>query len=126
MSETTKSVSESVQSAVAKAATEQAYAALVAIPSVGWIFALPVISQFTRSLLNGAIAWLLRETALGLSILWIMIDVTFDVKTAEDMKKKLKDMLENPAKYSAKEQKKIEDDFDESTVNLIQLTIKRL
>ena len=35
-------------------------------------------------------------------------------------------MLDNPQKYTEKEQKKIEEDFDDATVDLIRLVIHRL
>ena len=126
MSETTQSVSKGIRSALAKAVTGQAFAALLTLPGVGWIFGLPVVSHFIKAIIGRVAEWVLAETAVGLSVLWIMIDMTYEVKDSEEMKNKLKDMLDNPQKYTANEQKKIEDDFDEATINLIALTVKRL
>lgn len=126
MSETSKKVSDSIKPVLADAISAQAYAALVAIPGFGWIFALPVVSSVTKFIINRITSWAIQETAVGLSVLWITLDMMYDVHTAEEAKKRLKDMLENPQKYSIKEQEKIEEQFDESTIDLIQLTVKRL
>lgn len=126
MSEATKSASESIREAIAKVATVQAYAALVAIPNIGWIFGLPVISQFIKAMIGRISEWVLAETAVGLSVLWVLLDLKYEVENAEQGAARLKDMLENPAKYSKEEADAIEQDFDEQTVKLIQLSIARL
>lgn len=92
-----------------------------------WVgFSWPVINPVISFVVGKIADWLLAETIVGLSLLWIQLDMSYEVATAEEAAKRLEDMLENPAKYSDEEQRKIEEDFDESTVNLIQLAIKRL
>ncbi len=126
MSKTSKRISDSLKPALVSAVSTQAYTALVSIPGVGWVFALPVIRQVTQFVLDKSIAWLVQETAVGLSLLWIQVDMAYEVNSAEDARKKLKAMLDNPSKYSVEEQERIDAYFDETTVDLIQLELDRL
>ena len=115
-----------LKTTLALAVSRQAYAALVALPGIGWFFALPVISNVTQFITDSIAIWLINETALSLSLLWIEIEMQYDIKDAEDARKKLSEMLHNPEAYSEKQQSEISEYFDESTVNLIQLGISRL
>src|ERR1044071_6652909 len=126
MSETSKRVSDAVRPVLVDVLTKQALAALIAIPGFGWIFALPVVSPVVRDIIEKIISWAVDETAVGLSLLWIQVDLAYEVKSAEDARDKLKRMLDEPKAYTEVEQKQIEEYFDETTINLIQLGIKRL
>jgi len=117
---------EELKAFVVNALVKQAYLALVAIPGFGWVFGLPVISHLVNFILVRCIAWQVQQTAVGLSILWIMVDLQYGVQYATDAKKKLEDMINNPTKYSEEQQKEIMEYFDETTVALIQLELKRL
>jgi hypothetical protein len=109
-----------------KTLAKQAYAALLAIPGFGWVFGLPVVKQVFQYIVEQIITWATRETALGLSILWIELEMAYDIRSAEQAAKKLNDMINNPTKYSAAEQAKINELFDETTIDLVQLGLKRL
>ncbi len=115
-----------LKAALVNALSVQAFAALVAIPGFGWFFGLPVVSTVTQYIIRRVVGWAVQETSVGLSLLWIQLDMQYDVKTAEDAKKKLQDMINNPVKYSETQQKEILENFDEKTINLIQLGIRRL
>lgn len=105
---------------------KQAFAALVRIPGFGFVFALPVVRTVVQFIIDRIITWAVQETAVGLSVLWIQIDMAGEINSALDAEAKLRDMLEHPQRYSYHEQKLIEEHFDDSTVDLIQLGIKRL
>lgn len=126
MSETSKKVSDAIKPVLADAISAQAYAALVAIPGFGWIFALPVVSNVTKFIINKVTTWAIQETAVGFSLLWIQIDMAYEIYTVEDATKRLKDMLNNPQKYSEKEQVAIEKHYDEAAVELINISLRRL
>jgi hypothetical protein len=126
MSKTTKRVADAIKPALASSLSANAYGALIALPGIGWFFALPVISQITKTFLDRIAQWAVQETAVGLSLLWIQVDLAYEIASAEQAKNRLKDMLENPQKYGEKEQRKIDEYFDETTVDLIQLGIDRL
>lgn len=126
MSETSKKVSDVVKPVLVDTIVTQAYAALIALPGFGWIFAAPVVSPVVRFIIRGVAVWLVDKTAMNLSLLFIQIDLAYEVSTAEEAREKLKAMLENPVAYSAEEQKRIDEYFDETTIALIQLAIKRL
>lgn len=101
-------------------------AALVAIPGFGYIFALPVVRKITEHFVKKILTWLVDETSIGLSVLWIALDMQYEVKNAEDARRKLSDMLLNPAKYSHEQEQEISGFFDETTIDLIQLELHRL
>ena len=115
-----------LKAALIKAVSAQAFAALVAIPGFGHVFTWPVIRPVTQFLIDSIVKWLVQETSVGLSLLWIQLDMQYEVASAEQARDRLKDMFENPIKYTEAEQKKIEENFDETTVDLIQLAIHRL
>jgi CRISPR/Cas system Type II protein with McrA/HNH and RuvC-like nuclease domain len=117
---------DSLKAALIRALATQAYAALVAAPGVGWFFALPLVRQVSQFAIDKIVAWFVQETAVGLSLLWIQIEMAYEIRTAEEARNKLADMINNPQKYSAEEQKRIDEYFDETTVELIQLGIDRL
>lgn len=121
-----KSISDAIKPVLIKVLSAQAYAGLLAIPGFGFVFGLPVIRQVTQFIIDKIVTWAVMETAVGLSILWIQVDLSYEVSSAEDAAKKLKEMLENPTKYSKREQEKIDEYFDETTIDLIQLSIRRL
>ena len=115
-----------LKDALSKALAAQAFAALVAIPGFGFFFNLPVVRNVTQFLIERITRWAIQETSVGLSLLWIQLDMQYEVATAEDARKRLVEMLENPSSYSDAEQKKISENFDDTTVDLIQLAIRRL
>lgn len=115
-----------IKALLVRALAAEAYAALIAIPGFGWIFALPVVSSVVKYIIDRIVGWSVQETAVGLSLLWIQTEMQYDIRTAEDAAKKLQDMINNPQKYSQKQQVEISAAFDDSTVELIQLGIKRL
>lgn len=117
---------ESIKSLLIQTLSKQAYMALIAIPGFGWVFALPVVRQVVQFILDRVAGWAVQETSVGLSILWIQVDMAYEVSTVEEATKRLKDMLDNPQKYSAKEQVQIEAHFDEAAVKLINLSVRRL
>lgn len=126
MSETSKRVSDAVRPVLVDVLSSQAYAALIAIPGFGWIFALPIVGPVVRHIIRTSISWFVDETAVNLSLLWIQIDLAYEVKSAEEAAAKLRAMLENPSAYSEEEQRRIDEYFDETTIAIIQLAIKRL
>ncbi len=71
------------------------------------------------------VEWSVQETAVGLSLLWIQIEMVSEIQNAEDVRKKLDDMINHPLKYTFKEQQNISEYFDATTVDLIQLGLKR-
>lgn len=119
-------MTDSIRELLITTLSAQAYTALIALPGFGRVFALPVFSSVSRYIIERCVRWGVTETAVGLSILWIELDMSYEITSAEDARKKLKEMLENPAKYSQEEQRKIDAYFDETTIDLIQLAIKRL
>lgn len=126
MSELSKRVSDLIKPVLVEALSAQAYAALIGIPGFGWIFGLPVIRNVVQYIIHNIAEWAVSETAVGLSVLWIEFDLSWNVGSAETAAAKLRDMLNNPAKYSAEEQREIDAQFDESTIDLVRLGIKRL
>jgi len=118
-------MSESIRELLIATLTQQAYNALVSLQGFGWVFSVPVLRPVTLFVIERSIRWFVTETAVGLSILWIQIDMAYEVNSAEDARRKLKQMLEGTKSYSAEEQRKIEEYFDETTVELIQLSIRR-
>jgi hypothetical protein len=126
MSEASKRVADAVKPALVKAISEQAYAALLAVSGFGYIFALPVVRDLTRFIIGRITQWAVQESAVGLSILWISIEMSYQIDSAEKAKTKLQEMLNNPQRYNEEAQKQIEEYFDKTTIDLIQLGIKRL
>lgn len=117
---------ESIKSLLIQTLAKQAYVALIAIPGFGWVFALPVVRQVIQFILERVAGWAVQESAVGLSLLWIQVDLAYEVSSVEEATKRLKDMLDNPAKYTQKEQVAIEAHFDEAAVKLINLSVRRL
>lgn len=117
---------EAIKDLLIQTLSKQAYAALIAIPGFGWVFALPVVRPIVQYVLERVAGWLVQETAVGLSILWIQVDMAYEVKSVEEATARLRDMLDNPTKYTEKEQAEIETHFDAAAVELINLSIRRL
>lgn len=117
---------EHLKAALIAALSKQAYLALLTIPGFGFVFGLPVVSNVTQFITEKIVSFLVQKTAIGFSVLWIMIEMQYDVHNSEDARRKLKDMFDNPEKYTQEQMKEIEEHFDETTIDLIQLTLKRL
>lgn len=126
MSEESKRVSDLIKPVLSETLSAQAYALLLSVPGFGWVFGLPVIRQVTQFIIGRITDTMVQETAVGLSLLWIQVEMAYEIDSAEKARAKLKSMLDNPSLYSEIEQEKIDEYFDETTVNLIQLGLKRL
>lgn len=125
MSETTKKVSDAIKPVLAQSLAKSFYAWTVAIPVVGPFFALPGISHVLQFLYGKLAERMVRETAVGLSVLWITLDMMYEIHTVNGAEKRLRDMLENPQKYAEPEQQKIEDEYDDAACEVIQLSTAR-
>ncbi len=108
------------------AVTRQILAALVAVPGLRWLLVIPGARKIIEFIIQKIVGWLVQETSVGASILWIQVEMAYEIKSAEDAARKLQEILANPTRYTEAQQKEIEAHFDESTVNLIQLGVKRL
>lgn len=75
-------------------------------------------------LLNFFLGYILDRTILGLSLIWISIDLAYEVNTAEDATKKLRDILDHPEKYTAEQIKQVEENFDARAIDLIRLGLR--
>lgn len=118
-----KSVSDELKSALIKTAVSQALKmAVTKLP----FLALPIINPIVAFVIQKLVEFLVAETALGLSLLWITLDMQYEVDSVEKARARLIDMLDNPVKYSEGEMLGIEEEFDEAALDLIQLSIRRL
>jgi hypothetical protein len=88
---------------------------------LGWL-----ISPALSALLDALLGFLIDKTVLGLSLIYIGVDVQYDVKSAEDVEKKLKDILANQEKYTAAQIKEAEENFDEESIDLIRIGLSRV
>lgn len=95
---------------------------------VAWagFFALPVINPVVLFFVNKIVTYLVQETALGLSLLWITLSIQYEVGTVEKATAALKQMLENPKGYTDAQKVLLEKNFDDSAVKLIHLSISGL
>jgi phosphate/sulfate permease len=84
--------------------------------AIGWL-ANPILGFFLDMILG----YFLDQTILGLSLVYIAVDVQYDVKSAEEVAAKLKHMLENPVAYTEKQMKDAEENFDDESVDLIRI-----
>lgn len=115
-----------VSAVLVKEAVKKAMSKLLAVKYLGRIIAMPVINPVVAFFLEKLVEFLMDETMIGASKLWISIQMSYEVGNAEEAADKLRDMVENPQKYLEAEQQKISEYFDETTIDLIQLSIKRL
>lgn len=90
------------------------------------VFASPFINPLTLYLVTKLVTFLVDETALGLSLLWISLNVSYEVDSVEKATEALKQMIENPKGYSDDQAKKIEETFDSAARDLIKLSIIKL
>ena len=81
MSAESKRISNEIKPVLAQSLAKSMYAGLLAIPGVGGFFALPIISNLTQYFIGRLADYLIAETAVGLSLLWILIDLQYEVKT---------------------------------------------
>lgn len=95
---------------------------------VAWsvVFASPLINPLTVYIMTKLITFLVDETALGLALLWISLDVSYHVDSVEKATKALKEMIDNPKGYSDDQSKQIETNFDSAARDLIKLSIIEL
>ncbi len=104
--------------AVKQAASEL----ILAAPFFAW----PVINPVTVFILTKLITLLVQKTAIGLSLLWINLSISYEVSSQESATAALKAMLLNPEKYNADQQAALEANFDASSISLIRLGISSL
>lgn len=89
-------------------------------------FALPIVNPLVVYLVTQLVTFLVQETALGLSLLWISLNIQYSVDTVENATAALKNMLDNPTQYTKDQQDALEANFDADAVSLIRLTIAKL
>lgn len=94
--------------------------------SLTGFFALPIINPIVSLIVTKLVTYLVEETALGLSLLWISLNIQYSVDSVENATEALKKMLDNPKAYTEEEQHALEDDFDSSAINLIKLSLVKL
>lgn len=90
------------------------------------VFASPLINPLTLFIVTKLVTYLVDETALGLSLLWISLNVSYEVDSVESATKALKEMIDNPKGYSSDQATQIEASFDQSARDLIHLSIIKL
>lgn len=99
---------------------KQALAKLVLLlPFLSGSSFLPVIV----ALITPVIQWLIDETAVGLTLLYIYVDLQYNIDSADKATARLKQILESPQDYTAAQQKDIEANFDDTAVNLIHIAV---
>jgi hypothetical protein len=108
-----------LEQALIRAVVTNAMRELVTLSS---FFALPVIGPIVSSLLTVIVGFLVKKTALGLSLLWITLSVTYEVDSAERATAALKLMLNNPEEYSRDQQQTLEASFDDAAIALIRIS----
>lgn len=89
-------------------------------------FAMPFINPLTAFIVTKLVTFLVDETALGLSLLWISLNISYEVDSVESATQALKKMIDNPKDYSDDQAKQIEKAFDTSARDLIRLSIIKL
>lgn len=117
-------VSEILKDALKKVVVEQTLTRLGAIltfPVVGVILR-PVVVFFVTTF----VVFMVEKTALGMALLWIMINVGYEVQSVEEITKTLREMLNHPEKYTDEQKAEIEKEFDDRAVKLIRLSIAHL
>lgn len=90
------------------------------------VFASPLINPLTLFIVTKLVTYLVDETALGLSLLWISLNVSYEVDSVDSAVAALKDMIDNPKGYSDAQAKQIEASFDDAARDLIKLSIIKL
>lgn len=112
-----------IEAALIKVAVSQAIGELVILAP---FFAWPVVNPVTVFILTKLITLLVQKTAIGLSLLWINLSISYEVSSQESATAALKAMLLNPEKYNADQQAALEANFDASSISLIRLGISSL
>lgn len=94
--------------------------------SAPWLFG-KYVAWLTNPVIGGILGYIIqffvKQTALGLSLAWISVDVQYDVKSAEEAIAKLKRILADPAAYTAKQIEETEAQFDQEVVKLIRIKL---
>lgn len=85
----------------------------------------PVVGPVARFVLNQILWFLVDETAIALTCMWIVVDLQYEVDSVEKATLRLRDIIANPVKYTEQELKDIEANFDDKAVNLIYLAIRQ-
>lgn len=93
---------------------------------ISGFFAFPIVNPITSYIVTKLVTYLVEETSLGLSLLWITLEIQYSVDTVENATAALKEMLNDPSKYTADQQASLEATFDDDAVSLIRLSISKL
>lgn len=120
-----ESIVGSLRGVVLKYVKQQILAELV--KAAPWLFTkwlMWLTNPVLEVLLNFFLGYILDRTILGLSLIWISIDLAYEVNTAEDATKKLRDILDHPEKYTAEQIKQVEENFDARAIDLIRLGLR--
>lgn len=112
-----------VENALIQIVVKQFMAKLV---SMSAFFALSFVNPVVSIIVTKIVTYLVQETALGLSLLWITLNISYAVGSVESATAALKNMMENPKDYNATQQAALEKNFDDSAVKLIRLGISGL
>lgn len=116
-------ISTDIEKAIIQAVVKQAMLRLV---SWTGFFALPIVNPVILFFVNKIVTYLVQETALGLSLLWITLSIQYDVDTVEKATAALKKMLENPKDYTDAQKTTLEKNFDDAALRLIHISIVSL
>lgn len=116
-------IAEVLDKTIAKKVIAQAILALglASVPVIG-----PVLISIFTFLAETAILWALEKTIIGGARVWVMMQVDWNVQDVEEMTTQLKDLLDNPTKYTLEQQAEIEKGFDDAAVKLIHITNARV
>lgn len=117
------SIIPAIRDVLIKEALKAVMARLVASSA---FFAFPIVNPVISFVLAKIITYLIDETALGLSLLWISLNISYEVDSVEKATEALKQMIENPKGYSDAQAKQIEANFDDAARNLIRISIVKL
>lgn len=112
-----------IEQAVINESVTLLMARLIALSS---FFAFPVINPLVILIVTKIITFLVQETALGLSLLWITLNVSYDLSSLDSATTALKAMINDPKGYSNAQSSQIEANFDQAARNLIKLSIAKL
>lgn len=112
-----------VEAALIKFAVQQLMLKLVSTLS---FLSLPVINPIVTYFVTKLVTWMVQETALGLSLLWITLNISYEVESVDKATAALKKMLENSKDYSKEQMDAISKNFDDAADKLISLAAAKL
>lgn len=91
-------------------------------PWVAW----PVINPIVQMVVGEFVSYLVDRTVVGLTVLWVIVDLQFELADVEKATARLKDMLDNPEKYTEDQVNEISKQFDDRAIELIHLVVHRV